>query len=430
MKHILLLVLSVISFGTFAQNWTWTPQTSPVNAQLNDVYFVDNMNGWAVGYDNVILNTNDGGQNWNLQSSAGTTQWLSVYFINADTGFVSGGVGEARLIKTTDGGETWIELSPSSKNIGYRDVVFTDALHGIVINRDSIFSTSDGGNTWTIENYDSNIVGGLGNQAIASFNDTISIVAGKGKKDHVNNPIEPIVYDRRWWTGAPQWLTTNNYWIDSDDELQCIEIASQGIAFTAGNLGKLYRTESEGPYFTGAWEVNLDLDPTGYQFIYSISFPTELLGMFNTYIEVEGETLALIYHTETQGESWSAPDTIPDLRLPSLHAPTDNNAWIVGLSGKIYHGAPTPDGIDEEGIANYVKAYPNPVTGNFSLEFNDTRNEEKYIEIMDITGRTVMTMLIQPANNNYQLNLNNLKAGIYFINFQGKRNMPLKIIKQ
>ncbi|HQQ63261.1 MAG TPA: YCF48-related protein [Pseudomonadales bacterium] len=46
---------------------TWQQANVPTRQMLNAVYFVDNKQGWAVGYDGLILNTVDGGMNWNIQ---------------------------------------------------------------------------------------------------------------------------------------------------------------------------------------------------------------------------------------------------------------------------------------------------------------------------------------------------------------------------
>ncbi len=46
---------------------TWLQSEVPTRQMLNAVHFVNAEQGWAVGYDGLVLNTVDGGKNWALQ---------------------------------------------------------------------------------------------------------------------------------------------------------------------------------------------------------------------------------------------------------------------------------------------------------------------------------------------------------------------------
>jgi len=81
--------------------------------RLEDIYFIDEMHGWAVGYDGVIIHTNDGGHNWQMQNEVGNS-FHSVYFIDQNIGWVVGDYGLIR--KTTDGGANWIKEESNTGN--------------------------------------------------------------------------------------------------------------------------------------------------------------------------------------------------------------------------------------------------------------------------------------------------------------------------
>jgi photosystem II stability/assembly factor-like uncharacterized protein len=69
----------------------WNPQSSGTLWNLYSVFFADANNGWTAGLTGIILHTTDGGGSWNPQDSLGISDWLSsLYFINADTGWVVG----------------------------------------------------------------------------------------------------------------------------------------------------------------------------------------------------------------------------------------------------------------------------------------------------------------------------------------------------
>src|SRR4029079_12894436 len=48
---------------------TWIEHFAPTQNNLNDVTFVDSLNGWAVGNAGTIVHTTDGGITWALQTS-------------------------------------------------------------------------------------------------------------------------------------------------------------------------------------------------------------------------------------------------------------------------------------------------------------------------------------------------------------------------
>lgn len=85
----------------------WQQAAVPVQSMLTAVYFVDEMRGWAVGHDAVILATRDGGESWQLQQFLPQEDkpLLDVYFRDAQFGIAVGAYG--LFYKTTDGGSSW-----------------------------------------------------------------------------------------------------------------------------------------------------------------------------------------------------------------------------------------------------------------------------------------------------------------------------------
>lgn len=86
-------------FGGFV----WTPKPTNINDALNGVSFCgDSKNICAVGNNGRILRTTNGGENWIQQFSSTTNALYSVDFVNSFTGYASGLSGT--LIKTGTGG--------------------------------------------------------------------------------------------------------------------------------------------------------------------------------------------------------------------------------------------------------------------------------------------------------------------------------------
>ncbi len=86
---------------------TWAQAKVPTRAALTGVAFVDDKHGWAVGHDEVILRTEDGGSNWQLTHSAPDKEQplLDVWFKDRDNGLAIGAYGT--MLASSDGGRTW-----------------------------------------------------------------------------------------------------------------------------------------------------------------------------------------------------------------------------------------------------------------------------------------------------------------------------------
>ena len=87
---------------------TWADQPTNIPDILEDIFFTDADNGWAVGENGVVLHTTNGGDTWDIQKSGTEEKLLSVSFADNAVGWaVGGGLGVSVILHTTDGGETW-----------------------------------------------------------------------------------------------------------------------------------------------------------------------------------------------------------------------------------------------------------------------------------------------------------------------------------
>lgn len=90
------------------QGASWRQAKVPTRASLTAVYFVDAEAGWAVGHDEVIIRSTDGGETWTLVHSAPEKEQplLDVWFKDAQSGFAFGAYGT--ILASSDGGLSWI----------------------------------------------------------------------------------------------------------------------------------------------------------------------------------------------------------------------------------------------------------------------------------------------------------------------------------
>jgi photosystem II stability/assembly factor-like uncharacterized protein len=153
-KRIVALGIAVLC-GVAQASWVKMNVSGPGSGTgytWTDLHFVNADTGWVVGYYRVssnfnecrILKTTDGGVSW-VQQHSGGGECGAVRFLDARRGWVMG-VDGASSHRTTDGGESWIQMGGT----GY-SMDFLDSLHGwIADDNTGGWKTVDGGATWQI----------------------------------------------------------------------------------------------------------------------------------------------------------------------------------------------------------------------------------------------------------------------------------------
>lgn len=93
----------------------WNTTTTSVSAILNALYFTKEDIGYAVGGVGNILKTTDGGNTWVAKTSGTTNNLKAVQFIDDSLGFACGGDWGSGCVflKTENAGDTWIPQNPS-----------------------------------------------------------------------------------------------------------------------------------------------------------------------------------------------------------------------------------------------------------------------------------------------------------------------------
>ena len=186
-------VIAIGQLGTFIKTTdngkTWATKNLGYSNNLNSMFFINDSVGWIVGSSSLILKTTNKGETWEKQDWHDTlnAELLSVYFINADTGWVGSnyfGNYYGLLLNTTDGGRTWnyqkfqgsleqiyfvndslgwissanFQMYNLTKDGGkswvrylhsnIESVYFIDTSNGFYSSSGVIYKTSDGGTNW------------------------------------------------------------------------------------------------------------------------------------------------------------------------------------------------------------------------------------------------------------------------------------------
>ena len=238
---LLMIIDLAFSQNIFSQGWQWI--NTGYSFILYDISFPPGQSsvGYAVGSsstyngDGIILKTTDGGQSW-FQISAGTIPGLEgVAFTSVDVGYAGG--WQNYFIKTTNGGATWnqIIINPSIWYI--KEIEFWDANNGIVSTGDpQIYVTTDAGNNWTQA---VNLNQGVEDICYVDMN-TIYIVGGDEKISRSTNG------GLNWtqiYSGVFQFLFfgvefyNSNYGIVGGEDGKVLITTNGGTNWTTSNAG-------------------------------------------------------------------------------------------------------------------------------------------------------------------------------------------------
>ncbi|HYK38080.1 hypothetical protein [Alloacidobacterium sp.] len=161
-------LLSVLAQGQVEKSGPWEMQSSGTTASLRGIHAVGGGVAWASGTNGTVLRTEDSGYMWQscgMPPGAEKLDFRGIWAWDANTAIVmsSGPGDESRLYKTTDGCSHWTLLYTNPDKNGFWDaIVFTTRGRGILLgdpvavrNKNgrsdlalTILKTLDGGKTW------------------------------------------------------------------------------------------------------------------------------------------------------------------------------------------------------------------------------------------------------------------------------------------
>lgn len=152
--------------STVQAEWRTPIPRAEIHGELNggELFAVEMLNhniGWALGGSSsthtVLFRTADGGESWERQTlfDGEGTRLRDIGFADANNGWI---VGDQHVLRTTDGGETWVPVSTQKATGSGYDVAASELLvlgpDAIVMGTNAqnrqIMRTVDGGGTWEL----------------------------------------------------------------------------------------------------------------------------------------------------------------------------------------------------------------------------------------------------------------------------------------
>lgn len=161
-QPMVVLMSTFAAVATFAQSpqttSPWQPLSSPVAVELRGLAVVSDRVAWASGAKGTVIRTVDG-ETWQVIPVPGAEalDFRDIEAWDEKTAIaLSIGPGEASgVFKTTDGGATWRKIFANTEPTGFWDAIaFSDRRTGALFGdpvrgRFQVFTTSDGGESWT-----------------------------------------------------------------------------------------------------------------------------------------------------------------------------------------------------------------------------------------------------------------------------------------
>jgi photosystem II stability/assembly factor-like uncharacterized protein len=136
-----LVVVAVLFLLVHPAGAQWSEVGLPIsNANITDICFASPKTVVCAGKGSLILRSTDGGELWTQVSPTVTGDYADVFFLTAEEGWIAGDV----LLHTTDAGITWQVAGPKCAN-----VYFNSSTHGQIAVGTGIMRTTDGGSEWT-----------------------------------------------------------------------------------------------------------------------------------------------------------------------------------------------------------------------------------------------------------------------------------------
>ncbi len=402
MKKSLLILLTIFSLTTIThgQNYGWTDISAniPTEADLSDVFFVSDNEGWiSVSSDAIILHTTDGGETFELQTTQYPTE--AIYMIDENEGYAGGANG--RVYRTTDGGENWIAIG--SISVTLTDIDFATTTQGYCCgDHGAVFSITPQG----VENLNSGLASNLH-----------GISAPSVEKVWICGGAIIVYYNGSTFTfqSGPAGTYNSIFFINDDEGWVVGDAGLIGGTNDGGNHWKSLAKTDESIYDTyspngvDVWAVGsggrIMHSPNGDDFWWNSSQDQGN----NTVWNIQGAGLTTNF-------------------LRGVHFTSPTNGYVVG-NGKTLLKYTEVSGIGDGVETLAFEIYPNPAQNIIQIQCSEFKTESGIIEILSLDGKKILEKEIEIGIENIELDLNNLKSGIYLCKIStDKKSSTKKLI--
>lgn len=305
--------------------------------ELEDIQFVDRLNGYAVGRDNgigscgpaisAIFRTADGGETWVRNATDDSYEMTSVHFIDRQKGWASGYFGDT--YKTMDCGQTWTR-NPTNTGVELQDIYFVNEQIGFTVGENGrVLKSTNGGQSWFFTYFDTQ----PDFNGIEFYDDQFGLaVASSGRIIRTTN----------------QGQTWED--IDPDEGFNYLDIEFlSATEIIVSGFDIILKSTDAGL----TWQTVLSAD--NLEGIRAVEFTSPQVGYF-------GSSQGDLRKTWDGGETWTALDFPFDEDIYGIHFIDSDLGYLSGSSGSIFRT--TDGGVTWRSQLSRVRAVGFSGTGN------------------------------------------------------------------
>ena len=145
LRNVYYLLLSVVLIIPTVKAQIFNTITSPTTQNLKSVYFLNADTGFIGGGSSTscaIFRTYNGGNTWTALTAPTSNAISKIHFLTKDSGYIF--TSNSQLYKTTDGGNTWMYIRNFSANVMF----FLNSSVGYLRGSNYVYRTLNGGLNW------------------------------------------------------------------------------------------------------------------------------------------------------------------------------------------------------------------------------------------------------------------------------------------
>jgi len=344
------------------------------NGSYNEVYFFDEKNGFLYQYDqsHYLLKTTDGGKNWEEISTPEQSFIYEIDFADSQNGYIR--TSGNYIFKSIDSGGSWSKIELPN-TFYYNKVIDMEVISsGTVIltldnsNKD-VIKTVDGGSNWEVLELDATIP-----KYLSFVNDTVGFL--------VDQNYDEAIKLLKTTNGGESWSMVASF----GDGTQSVK----GVDFYSEEIGFIYGSGFKGnDMVTSIWKTtdggatSTLHERTGFE-INDLKFltPDFLFFSGNDRLSINNpQIITLNFEDSNSAPVW---DVGSDDEVFALFFVNPTKAYA-GASQDAYVFTKHITG-SETIESNLLNVYPNPTSNNINIQCSNL-NSEASIELINLNGQ-------------------------------------------